>query len=72
MADQLIRDYEDEDYAVEGLTHDGTVAGPGDLDALGTLQSWESTAAEHGETLTRDDLYALIQQLARRAAGHGS
>lgn len=56
IADQLIGDYRD--------------ARPeGNLDALSTMESWQATARDHGDEFTEDDWLALVQELARRAAG---
>jgi hypothetical protein len=68
IADQLIKDYRDSEWAVEGIGPEGVVI-QGDSDALSTLTSWMATAKENGEEFTQDDWIALVQQLAQRAAG---
>ena len=56
IAHQLIEDYR------AGGEYQGS------SDALGTLDSWKTTAWAHGEDFTEDDWVALVQELARRAA----
>ena len=59
IADQLIEDYRCQ------------IEVQGNLDALGTMTSWQATATDHGEEFTEDDWMALVQELARRCAGGG-
>ena len=58
ISDQLIEDYRSAERKDEG-----------DLDALSTMESWQTTARDHGEQFTEDDWLILVQELARRAAG---
>lgn len=67
IADQLIEDYRSAAWEVEGIGPTGKV-NAGDLDALGTVESWQATARDHDEEFTEDDWVALVQELARRAA----
>jgi hypothetical protein len=68
IADQLIGDYRD---ATQRNPNDPLEArGQGDLDAIGTMESWQESAEFHGGEFTEDDWLALVQELARRAAGH--
>jgi hypothetical protein len=53
IADQLIADY-------RNATHEGE----GPLDALGTIASWQATAADYGEEFQEDDWVSLVQELA--------
>jgi hypothetical protein len=59
IADQLIAGYR------------GQNEEQGNMDALGTLASWQGMAADHGEEFIEDDLVAVVQELARRCAGGG-
>ncbi|OCB38759.1 hypothetical protein A5675_15325 [Mycobacterium malmoense] len=69
IADQLIADYRESTWTLEGLGPEGSVS-EGDSDALATMASWIATAHEQGEEFTEDDWIALVQELARRAAGN--
>jgi hypothetical protein len=57
IADQLIADYRDASEEAQG-----------DLDAIGTMESWQATARANGEEFIEDDWLALVQELARCAA----
>jgi hypothetical protein len=51
IADQLIEDYRD---ATQQNPNDPLEArGQGDLDAIGTMESWQESAEFHGEELPR-------------------
>lgn len=69
MADQLVKDYQSERDAVQGIGGPTSMHGEGDSDALSTLASWNATAEANGEEITKDDLIGVIQILARRCAG---
>lgn len=57
IADQLVNDF-------RNSSEDGS----GEMDAIGTIESWRSIARDHGEDFTDDDWLALVIELARRAA----
>ena len=71
IADQLVTDYRtatvyaSDDKSLEALN----ARGQADLDAIGTMDAWVTTAQAHGEEFTEDDWIALVQELARCAAG---
>jgi len=70
IADQLIDNYRD---ATQQNPNDPLEArGQGDLDAIGTMESWQESAEFHGEEFTEDDWLALAQELARRAAAQNT
>jgi hypothetical protein len=71
IADQLVMDYVDADpRPVERSRLDqGAIdayRSQGWNDALGTIVSWQQTAADHGEEFIEDDWIELVQELAYR------
>jgi hypothetical protein len=66
IADQLVNDYRNAKTQAEDPRE---AMAYGDLDAIGTLASWLGAARDHFEEFQEDDWVALVQELARRAAG---
>jgi hypothetical protein len=58
IADQLIEDYRNQEQD-----------GQGDLDALATMEQHQGIARGFGDDFRELDWLALVQELARRAAG---
>lgn len=71
IADQLVEDFRNSTWTVEGIGPEALVTEGGN-DAVGTMASWIALAKENGEDFTEDDWIALVQELARRAAGQCS
>jgi hypothetical protein len=65
IADQLIEDYRNSTWSVEGLSPDRVIY-EGENDSLSTLVSWINTAHDHDEEFQEDDWIALAQELAKR------
>jgi len=66
IAAELIKEHRDarQEYPDDPLE----AQGQGDLEVIGTLESWRQAAEFHGEEFTEDDWIGLVQELARRAA----
>jgi hypothetical protein len=58
------------DQLIEGFRKHGP--DDGNLEAIATLDSWQSSARFHGDDFTQDDWIALVQELSWRAAFPGA
>lgn len=70
VADQLIENYRSAAPSVGRLGRDPSQEAvvEGDVDAINTMTSWIARAEEHGGDWRKDDWFALVQLLAKRAA----